>query len=221
MVIEGGRAMYNMTRLKTVTAVATLVAATAIFTSAASANPFNPFEAFFGPQREPVTAPAYANPQEDASDPRDELRRQIVNYRTSEAPGTIIIDTPNTYLYLVLGGGREGFTWSGVKTIERKAEWPDWTPPPEMIHRQPYLPRFVAGGPSNPLGARAMYLSGSIYRIHGTNDPSTIGGQVSSGCIRLVNEDVIDLYNRVHVGAKVVVLPMSVRRASTATDSIN
>src|SRR5215468_10675487 len=208
MVIEGGRAMYNMIRLKTVTAVATLVAATAIFTSAASANPFNPFEAFFGPQREPVTAPAYANPQEDASDPRDELRRQIVNYRTSEAPGTIIIDTPNTYLYLVLGGGkamrygigvgREGFTWSGVKTIERKAEWPDWTPPPEMIQRQPYLPRFVAGGLSNPLG-----------------------GHVSSGCIRLVNADVIDLYNRVHVGAKVVVRPMSGHRAAVAADSVN
>jgi lipoprotein-anchoring transpeptidase ErfK/SrfK len=179
-----------------------------------------------------VPAPAYANPQDDATtDVRSDLQRQIVNYRTSEAAGTIIIDTPNTYLYLVMPGGkamrygigvgREGFTWSGVKTIERKAEWPDWTPPPEMIHRQPYLPRFVAGGPSNPLGARAMYLSGSVYRIHGTNDPSTIGGHVSSGCIRMVNEDVIDLYNRVHVGAKVVVLPMSVRRASTATDSIN
>jgi len=203
--------MYNRIRLRTVIAVATLVAATTIFTSAASANPFNPFEALFGPQREPVTAPAYANPQEDASDPRDELRRQIVNYRTSEAPGTIIIDTPNTYLYLVLGGGK----------AMRKAEWPDWTPPPEMIHRQPYLPRFVAGGPSNPLGARAMYLSGSVYRIHGTNDPSTIGGHVSSGCIRMVNEDVIDLYNRVHIGAKVVVRPMTERRAATATDSIN
>ena len=223
--------MYNPIRLKTVIAVATLVAATTIFTSAASANPFNPFEALFGPQREPVTAPAYANPQEDASEPRDELRRQIVNYRTSEAPGTIIIDTPNTYLYLVMGGGkamrygigvgREGFTWSGVKTVERKAEWPDWTPPPEMIHRQPYLPRFMAGGPGNPLGARAMYIGGTIYRIHGTNQPSSIGKQVSSGCIRMLNEDVIDLYSRVHVGTKVVVLPMSVRRASTATDSIN
>ena len=217
MVIEGGRAMYNMTRLKTVTAVATLVAATAIFTSAASANPFNPFEALFGPQREPVTAPAYANPQEDASDPRDELRRQtLVDLPSREPAGTIVIDTPNTYLYLILGKGkamrygigvgREGFTWSGVKTIERKAEWPDWTPPPEMIHRQPYLPRFVAGGPSNPLGARAMYLSGSVYRIHGTNAPSTIGGQVSSGCIRMVNDDVIDLYGRVKIGAKVIVL---------------
>jgi lipoprotein-anchoring transpeptidase ErfK/SrfK len=117
--------------------------------------------------------------------------------------------------------GREGFTWAGVKTIERKAEWPDWTPPPEMIHRQPYLPRFVAGGPSNPLGARAMYLSGSVYRIHGTNAPETIGGFVSSGCIRLLNEDVIDLYNRAHVGAKVVVLPMNGRRASVDAGSVN
>jgi len=223
--------MYNFARLKTAAAVAAFVAASAISTTAASANPFNPFEALFGPHREPVTAPAYANPQDDAADPRSELQRQIVNYRTSEAPGTIIIDTPNTYLYLVMGGGkamrygigvgREGFTWAGVKTIERKAEWPDWTPPPEMIQRQPYLPRFVAGGPSNPLGARAMYLSGSVYRIHGTNDPSTIGGRVSSGCIRLVNEDVIDLYNRVHVGAKVVVLPMNGHRAAVAADSIN
>jgi lipoprotein-anchoring transpeptidase ErfK/SrfK len=117
-----------------------------------------------------------------------------------------------------IGVGREGFTWSGVKSIERKAEWPDWTPPPEMIHRQPYLPRFVAGGPSNPLGARAMYLSGSMYRIHGTNAPETIGEHVSSGCIRLVNEDVIDLYNRVHVGAKVVVLPGARRAAAEAAN---
>ena len=132
--------MYNFARLKTAAAVAAFVAASAISTTAASANPFNPFEALFGPHREPVTAPAYANPQDDAADPRSELQRQIVNYRTSEAPGTIIIDTPNTYLYLVMGGGkamrygigvgREGFTWAGMKTIERKAEWPDWTPPP-------------------------------------------------------------------------------------------
>jgi lipoprotein-anchoring transpeptidase ErfK/SrfK len=115
-----------------------------------------------------------------------------------------------------IGVGREGFTWSGTKTIERKAEWPDWTPPPEMIARQPYLPRFVAGGVSNPLGARAMYLSGSMYRIHGTNQPTTIGEHVSSGCIRMLNEDVIDLYNRVHVGTKVIVLPMGARRASAS-----
>jgi lipoprotein-anchoring transpeptidase ErfK/SrfK len=215
--------MYNLYRLKTVAAVATFLVASAI--STASANPFNPFEALFGPHREAVPAPAYANPQDDVKEPREDLRRQIVSYRTSEAPGTIIIDTPNTYLYLVLPGGkamrygigvgREGFTWSGVKSIERKAEWPDWTPPPQMIQRQPYLPRFVAGGPSNPLGARAMYLSDSVYRIHGTNDPSTIGGNVSSGCIRMTNEDVVDLYNRVHLGTKVVVLPMSGRHAST------
>jgi lipoprotein-anchoring transpeptidase ErfK/SrfK len=147
------------------------------------------------------------------------LRRSVVGYATREAPGTIIIDTPNTYLYLVLGGGRairygigvgrDGFTWSGVRTVERKTEWPDWMPPAEMLDRQPYLPRLMAGGPGNPLGARAMYLSGTLYRIHGTNDPSTIGKRVSSGCIRLVNEDVIDLYSRVGVGTKVVVLPMN------------
>ncbi len=151
----------------------------------------------------------------------DNLQRQVVAYRGSEAPGTIIIDTPHTYLYLVLGDGRamrygigvgrEGFTWSGVQQISRKMEWPDWNPPPEMIARQPYLPRFVAGGPGNPLGARAMYLGHTQYRIHGTNDPSTIGQQVSSGCIRMTNEDVIDLYSRVGIGTKVVVLPMSRR----------
>jgi lipoprotein-anchoring transpeptidase ErfK/SrfK len=154
------------------------------------------------------------------------LKRQIVGYATREAPGTIVIDTPNTYLYYVLGGGRavrygigvgrDGFTWSGVQSITRKAEWPDWTPPPEMIARQPYLPRHMAGGPGNPLGARAMYLGGTIYRIHGTNAPSTIGTHVSSGCIRLTNDDVTDLYARVSVGAKVIVLPDG-RRADNAS----
>ena len=147
------------------------------------------------------------------------LRRQVVEYPTSEAPGTIIVDTPHTYLYFVLGGGkavrygigvgRDGFTWSGVKSIERKTEWPDWIPPSEMLGRQPYLPRFMAGGPGNPLGARAMYLSGTVYRIHGTNKPSSIGQHVSSGCIRMLNADVIDLYSRTRVGTKVVVLPMN------------
>jgi lipoprotein-anchoring transpeptidase ErfK/SrfK len=151
--------------------------------------------------------------------------RQVVNYPSSEAPGTVIIDTPNTYLYLVLGNGhalrygigvgREGFTWSGVQQITKKAEWPDWTPPPEMLERQPYLPRFMAGGPGNPLGARAMYLGGTVYRIHGTNAPQTIGEHVSSGCIRMVNEDVIDLYGRVNLGTKVIVLPME-HRADTS-----
>lgn len=153
---------------------------------------------------------------EDAALP-DRLRRQIVSFDRNEPAGTIVIDTANTYLYYVLGNGRairygvgvgrEGFTWSGVQSISRKAEWPDWHPPAEMIARQPYLPRFVAGGPGNPLGARAMYLGSSEYRIHGTNDPSTIGKFVSSGCIRLTNEDVTDLFNRVSVGTKVVVLP--------------
>ena len=153
------------------------------------------------------------------------LRRQVVNYTTREAPGTVIIDTPNTYLYYVLGSGqairygigvgRDGFTWSGVQTVTRKAEWPDWTPPPEMIARQPYLPRHMAGGPGNPLGARAMYLGGTVYRIHGTNAPETIGTHVSSGCIRLVNQDVSDLYSRVNIGTKVIVLPME-RRADNS-----
>ena len=215
---------------KFVKITAIVVAATVSATTAAFANPF---EQIFGrqEQRLPAQATAYANPNEDVSELRSDLRRQVVNYRTNEAPGTIIVDTPNTYLYLVMPGGkamrygigvgREGFTWSGVKTIERKAEWPDWTPPAEMIQRQPYLPRFVAGGPTNPLGARAMYLSGSVYRIHGTNAPSTIGGRVSSGCIRMVNEDVMDLYNRVQVGTKVVVLPMTDhRRAGTRQNGI-
>jgi lipoprotein-anchoring transpeptidase ErfK/SrfK len=149
----------------------------------------------------------------------ERLRRAVVAFGTAEAPGTIIIDTGNTTLYYVLGQGRairygvgvgrDGFTWSGVQTISRKAEWPDWHPPSEMIARQPYLPRFMAGGPGNPLGARAMYLGSSQYRIHGTNDPSTIGKFVSSGCIRLTNEDVTDLFSRVDVGTKVVVLPKS------------
>jgi lipoprotein-anchoring transpeptidase ErfK/SrfK len=141
----------------------------------------------------------------------------------------VVIDTANTTLYYVLGGGRavrygvgvgrEGFTWAGTQTVTRKAEWPDWHPPAEMIARQPYLPRFMAGGPGNPLGARAMYLGSSVYRIHGTNDPSTIGKFVSSGCIRLTNEDVADLFSRVNVGTKVVVLPKAPGRieARTAT----
>lgn len=139
--------------------------------------------------------------------------RQVVDYASRQTPGTVIIDTKNTFLYLVLndaqalrygiGVGREGFTWSGEQTVARKAEWPDWHPPAEMVSRQPYLPRFMAGGPGNPLGARAMYLGETEYRIHGTNKPDTIGKRVSSGCIRLTNEDVVDLYDRVKVGAKV------------------
>jgi lipoprotein-anchoring transpeptidase ErfK/SrfK len=174
----------------------------------------------YAPQQQQDTQPLATDEgvSEDAQlDPR--LQRQIVDYRTSEAPGTIIVDTPNTFLYLVMGNGkamrygigvgREGFTWSGSHPIVRKAEWPDWYPPAEMIARQPYLPRMTAGGPGNPLGARAMYIGGTEYRIHGTNDPTTIGKNVSSGCIRLTNEDVTDLYERVKVGAKVIVLPQT------------
>ncbi|OSI52685.1 L,D-transpeptidase [Bradyrhizobium canariense] len=168
-------------------------------------------------------------PDEDAALP-DRLRRQIVSFDRSEPAGTIVIDTNNTYLYYVLGQGRairygvgvgrEGFTWSGVQSVSRKAEWPDWHPPAEMIARQPYLPRFVAGGPGNPLGARAMYLGSSEYRIHGTNDPTTIGKFVSSGCIRMTNEDVTDLFGRVNVGAKVVVLPKNAPLMAKGSDSV-
>ena len=144
------------------------------------------------------------------------LHRQIVSYPTREAPGTIVIDTPNHFLYLVqgegrairygIGVGRPGFTWSGTHTISAKKEWPDWTPPDEMLRRQPYLPHFVPGGPNNPLGARALYLGSTLYRIHGSNEPWTIGTNVSSGCIRMRNADVVDLYERVRVGTRVVVL---------------
>ncbi|MBG0808660.1 L,D-transpeptidase [Methylosinus sp. H3A] len=141
--------------------------------------------------------------------------RAEVDYEGAERPGTIVIDSGNKFLYLVQGGGRAlrygigvgrpGFTWAGVKAISRKAEWPDWTPPGEMLARRPDLPRHMEGGPANPLGARAMYLGSSLYRIHGTNEPYTIGQNVSSGCIRMMNDDVVDLYDRVHVGTKVVV----------------
>jgi lipoprotein-anchoring transpeptidase ErfK/SrfK len=145
------------------------------------------------------------------------LKRQLVDFTTKEPAGTMIVDTANTYLYLVLGNGkamrygigvgREGFTWTGTERVSRMKEWPDWFPPTEMIERQPYLPRMMAGGPGNPLGARALYLGNTLYRIHGTNQPSTIGSFVSSGCIRLLNEDIEDLYSRVQVGTRVVVLP--------------
>ncbi len=172
---------------------------------------------------------APAQPADDGDDSvavmPERLKRTIVSFDTQEAPGTIVIDTGNTYLYYVLGQGRavrygvgvgrEGFTWSGVQNVTKKAEWPDWHPPAEMVARQPYLPRFMAGGPGNPLGARAMYLGSSIYRIHGTNDPSTIGKFVSSGCIRLTNEDVADLFSRVTIGTKVVVLPKNAPRVAT------
>jgi lipoprotein-anchoring transpeptidase ErfK/SrfK len=175
-----------------------------------------------GSIRSPAPGGYAALPPEDQPEgsPADlpmQFHRQMVDYVTPEPSGTIIIDTPHTYLYLVLGGGkalrygvgvgREGFTWTGTERISRMSEWPDWHPPKEMIERQPYLPRFMAGGEGNPLGARALYLGATEYRIHGTNQPSTIGHFVSSGCIRLTNEDISDLYSRVGVGTRVVVMP--------------
>jgi lipoprotein-anchoring transpeptidase ErfK/SrfK len=154
------------------------------------------------------------DPAHAAVDPR--YRRQVVAYDGKEGPGTIIINTNERFLYLVegdgrairygIGVGRPGFTWSGVKHISMKREWPEWRPPDEMLRRRPDLPRYMAGGPENPLGARAMYLGSSLYRIHGSNEPWTIGTQVSSGCIRMQNDDVVDLYERVKVGTKVVVI---------------
>jgi len=167
----------------------------------------------FAQSRPDVDEPGLVPDENYQLDP--EWQKQVVYYRTNEAPGTIIISTAERHLYLVqgngralrygIGVGREGFQWQGLLSITRKAEWPDWTPPPEMIARQPYLPRFMAGGPGNPLGARAMYLGTTVYRIHGTNQPDTIGTAISSGCFRLVNADVMDLYGRVPVGTKVIV----------------
>jgi lipoprotein-anchoring transpeptidase ErfK/SrfK len=177
-------------------------------------------------------------PEEPAGESADQpahLRRQVVNYDTREPAGSIVIDTPNAYLYYVLGHGRavrygigvgrDGFRWAGTETISKMSEWPDWHPPAEMIGRQPYLPRFMAGGESNPLGARALYLGNTAYRIHGTNAPSTIGKRVSSGCIRMLNEDVVDLYKRVKPGTRVVVLPDHARhnagtRAAASTREV-
>jgi lipoprotein-anchoring transpeptidase ErfK/SrfK len=171
-------------------------------------------------QDTPVTGALPPEDRPEVNPPKElpaQFRRALVDYRSKEPAGTLIIDTPNTYLYLVLGNGkamrygigvgRDGFTWTGTERVSRMAEWPDWHPPVEMIERQPYLPRFMAGGEGNPLGARALYLGKTLYRIHGTNQPSTIGSFVSSGCIRLTNEDISDLYTRVQVGTRVVVLP--------------
>jgi lipoprotein-anchoring transpeptidase ErfK/SrfK len=238
-----GTQMFNLGAFKPNSRRAAAFGALAIgavaFSGAVSAEPLALFPVMMTPYAPSAYAPmAYAptaQPAVQSAPSEDEgttaelparLKRQIVSYATREAPGTVIIDTPNTYLYYVLGGGqairygigvgRDGFTWSGVQSITKKAEWPDWTPPTEMIARQPYLPRYMAGGPGNPLGARAMYLGGTVYRIHGTNAPQTIGTHVSSGCIRLTNQDVSDLYARVSVGSKVIVLPMADRRAENA-----
>jgi lipoprotein-anchoring transpeptidase ErfK/SrfK len=225
VVSANGRANFyraNLYRARLCRAIAAL-AIVAISAGPAFAQALSFAPAF---RSDPVL-PQYAPQQQDDPSASEQLpaqlRRQMVTYPSNEAPGTIIIDTGHTFLYLTLGHGmamrygigvgRQGFTWSGVETIVRKAEWPDWIPPAQMVARQPYLPRWVGGGPGNPLGARALYLGNTEYRIHGTNDPSTIGKHVSSGCIRLQNADIIDLYSRVGVGTKVVVLPNDQRRA--------
>lgn len=173
-----------------------------------SAQPAGPAVAAYQPE---TRQPNY-QPQETVRGPT----RDIVAYNGRHAPGTIVINTSERRLYLVMAGGRamryavgvgrEGFQWSGTQKITNKQEWPDWRPPAEMLQRRPDLPRYMAGGPTNPLGARALYLGASMYRIHGSNEPETIGTAVSSGCIRMLNEDVVDLYNRVKVGTQVVVL---------------
>jgi lipoprotein-anchoring transpeptidase ErfK/SrfK len=174
--------------------------------------------------------PPEDQPENGAAELPAQLHKQLVDYPTSEPVGTIVIDTPHTFLYLVLGRGkalrygvgvgREGFTWSGTERIKHMSEWPDWHPPKEMIERQPYLPRFMAGGEGNPLGARALYLGNTVYRIHGTNQPSTIGHFVSSGCIRLTNPDIEDLYGRVNIGTRVVVLGGSTPTSASTQGSL-
>ena len=227
----------GMGRLMSSLAIAALMAGSALIGSA-KADPFSLFSRDVPRQAmamAPVTPGAFPQDdqvevQADEAGPMDpRFARQLVTYQSQHAPGTIVVDTPNTYLYYVLGNGRairygigvgrEGFTWSGVQAVTRMMEWPDWNPPADMIRRQPYLPRFMAGGPGNPLGARALYLGNTVYRIHGTNNPSTIGGHVSSGCIRMTNEDVSDLYSRVQVGTRVVVLPMTNREARNGKSS--
>ncbi len=204
-----------------VLAGALMVPVVPAFAQAFSFVPASRFEAGL-PQYSPQT---YQPGDADSDEVAARLRRQVVPYQTTEPAGTIIIDTANMFLYLTLGNGkalrygigvgRKGFTWSGVESISRMAEWPDWIPPAAMVARQPYLPRWVGGGPGNPLGARALYLGNTDYRIHGTNDPSSIGKHMSSGCIRMLDADVIDLYGRVGIGTKVVVLPNAQPRAAT------
>jgi lipoprotein-anchoring transpeptidase ErfK/SrfK len=194
--------MFAMSRLRHLTWM--MIAATGLLLFASPGR---------AQQQDPGDQPGLVADDSVELDP--EFRKQMVYYRTTEAPGTVIISTTERHLYLVqpggralrygIGVGRDGFQWQGLLNITKKAEWPDWTPPPEMIARQPYLPRFMAGGPGNPLGARAMYLGATVYRIHGTNQPWTIGTAISSGCFRLVNADVSDLYERVPVGTKVIV----------------
>jgi lipoprotein-anchoring transpeptidase ErfK/SrfK len=221
--------MLNASDLIRRTAAALLLAGSVMWTTTVQSQVLA-----MAPERNNASSLSDAMQSREASQETDvktdvpaRLQRHVVDYPNGETPGTIIIDTPHTFLFYVLGGqkairygigvGRKGFTWSGVKTIVHKTEWPDWYPPPEMIARQPYLPRMMAGGPGNPLGARALYIGGTEYRIHGTNNPSSIGKHMSSGCIRLTNSNIIDLYNRVKVGAKVIVLPLSSAQVTSPT----
>ena len=200
-----------MINLKSIPAALGAIAFALTLATPAHSAPLHPF----GYQAPQVQQTPQLEEDTDAFELPARFKRQVVVYTGTEAPGTIIVDTPNTYLYFVLGGGRairygigvgrEGFTWSGVQQISKKSEWPDWHPPAEMLARQPYLPRFMAGGPGNPMGARALYIGTTVYRVHGTNAPETIGHSVSSGCFRLVNSEIEDLYARVPVGTKVVV----------------
>jgi lipoprotein-anchoring transpeptidase ErfK/SrfK len=183
-----------------------------------TAPPYGPRDAFAEPRRQVAALGTFGGDENQGIrrvlDPQ--YQRREVAYDGRHAPGTIVIHTPSKFLYLVqpggrairygIGVGRPGFTWAGMKTVSMKREWPSWTPPREMLRRRPDLPRHMVGGPANPLGARALYLGSSLYRIHGTNEPHTIGQSVSSGCIRMMNEDVVDLYNRTKVGTKVLVI---------------
>ena len=184
-------------------------AAVAVFTSHMLLSP-----PAFAQSRDAGDQPGLVATSDDEQlDPK--WQKTVVFYRTNESPGTIIVQTNERFLYVIqpggralrygIGVGRDGFRWQGLEKITRKQEWPDWIPPPEMIERQPYLPRWMAGGPGNPLGARALYLGHTVYRIHGTNQPKTIGTAISSGCFRLTNPDVTDLYERVSVGTKVII----------------
>ncbi|BCM84679.1 ErfK/YbiS/YcfS/YnhG family protein [Methylobacterium indicum] len=216
------------------TALAGVLSACVLASAPAKAAPYDPFDANPGEDYyagQPYDSPSYRATQGyygqgqvgqgQAAGSTEQAQvapipRELVPFNGAYAPGTLVVSTAERRLYLVLGDGmalrygvgvgRPGFTWSGTKTITAKREWPSWTPPKEMLARRPDLPRYMAGGIDNPLGARAMYIGGTLYRIHGSNEPDTIGQAVSSGCIRMTNDDVTDLYSRVKVGAKVVVL---------------
>jgi lipoprotein-anchoring transpeptidase ErfK/SrfK len=219
----GCRSTLVRRHLTTALVAAAFASATA---TAASADPLGallgslfgqrPAQQVTNPYHQPAAISAYAYAPQGGQPTPVRIPRETVVYDGPHAPGTVVISTSERRLYLILPGhralkygigvGREGFEWAGTQTISRKQEWPAWTPPPQMLQRRPDLPRHMEGGPDNPLGARAMYLGGSLYRIHGSNEPETIGTAVSSGCIRMLNDDVIDLYDRVKVGTRVVVL---------------